>query len=210
MATDSSILAWEIPQTKEPGGLQSGGCKESDMTEHGRTRDWWVQNNSDWQRGGLEVCIWSEGAFQSWLYSRVSSDSFNFPYVFHQNNLSFFWVSQKLSTIIKKLKVLKVRSGSSHFPPHLAPVSLHSTRITIFNNLVYILPDLSVHVQRQTYIKLYIISFGAFLNTKWNPIINFFIFKPSIPLRIFISSQKVWRDFIIFNGWRVFYRMEIS
>ena len=47
MAADSSILAWEIPQTEEPGGLQSGGCKELDMTEHGCTREWWVQNNSD-------------------------------------------------------------------------------------------------------------------------------------------------------------------
>ena len=33
MAIYSSILAWEIPCTEEPGGLQSMGCKESDMTE---------------------------------------------------------------------------------------------------------------------------------------------------------------------------------
>ena len=33
MATYSSILAWEIPWTEEPGGLQSMGCKESDTTE---------------------------------------------------------------------------------------------------------------------------------------------------------------------------------
>ena len=33
MATHSSILAWKIPWTEEPGGLQSMGCKESDMTE---------------------------------------------------------------------------------------------------------------------------------------------------------------------------------
>ena len=33
MATHSSILAWRIPWTEEPGGLQSTGCKESDMTE---------------------------------------------------------------------------------------------------------------------------------------------------------------------------------
>ena len=33
MATHSSILAWEIPWTKEPGGLQSMSCKESDVTE---------------------------------------------------------------------------------------------------------------------------------------------------------------------------------
>ena len=33
MATHSSILAWEIPWTEEPGGLQSKGHTESDMTE---------------------------------------------------------------------------------------------------------------------------------------------------------------------------------
>ena len=32
MAIHSSILAWEIPQTEEPGGLQSVGLQESDMT----------------------------------------------------------------------------------------------------------------------------------------------------------------------------------
>ena len=33
MATHSSILAWEIPWTEEPGRLQSMGSQESDMTE---------------------------------------------------------------------------------------------------------------------------------------------------------------------------------
>ena len=34
METHSSILAWEIPWTEEPGGLQSMGvAKELDMTE---------------------------------------------------------------------------------------------------------------------------------------------------------------------------------
>ena len=33
MATHSSILAWEIPWTKEPGRLQSMGFQESDTTE---------------------------------------------------------------------------------------------------------------------------------------------------------------------------------
>ena len=31
MATHCSILAWRIPWTKEPGELQSMGCKELDM-----------------------------------------------------------------------------------------------------------------------------------------------------------------------------------
>ena len=33
MSTHSSILAWRIPCTEEPGGLQSIGHKESDKTE---------------------------------------------------------------------------------------------------------------------------------------------------------------------------------
>ena len=33
VATGSSVLAWKIPWTEEPGGLQSGGRKESNRTE---------------------------------------------------------------------------------------------------------------------------------------------------------------------------------
>ena len=32
METHSSILAWEIPRTEEPGGLLSMGSQESDTT----------------------------------------------------------------------------------------------------------------------------------------------------------------------------------
>ena len=32
MATHSSVLAWEIPCTEEPGGLLSMGLQESNMT----------------------------------------------------------------------------------------------------------------------------------------------------------------------------------
>ena len=32
MATHSSILAWEIPWTEKPDGLQSMGSRESNMT----------------------------------------------------------------------------------------------------------------------------------------------------------------------------------
>ena len=39
MATHSSILAWEVPWTEEPGSLQSMGptWKELDPTEHAHT-----------------------------------------------------------------------------------------------------------------------------------------------------------------------------
>ena len=33
MATHSRILAWKIPWTEEPGGLQSMGSQELDLTE---------------------------------------------------------------------------------------------------------------------------------------------------------------------------------
>ena len=33
MATHSSIVAWEIPWTEDPGKLQSTGSQESDVTE---------------------------------------------------------------------------------------------------------------------------------------------------------------------------------
>ena len=32
MTTHSSILAWKIPRIEEPGGLQSMGLQESNMT----------------------------------------------------------------------------------------------------------------------------------------------------------------------------------
>ena len=33
MATHSSIVAWRIPSTEEPGGVQSTGSQELDITE---------------------------------------------------------------------------------------------------------------------------------------------------------------------------------
>ena len=38
MATHSSILAWKIPWREEPGGLQSMGRKELDMTKRLKTQ----------------------------------------------------------------------------------------------------------------------------------------------------------------------------
>ena len=37
MAAHSRILAWTIPWTEEPGGLQSWGRQEADTTEESRT-----------------------------------------------------------------------------------------------------------------------------------------------------------------------------
>ena len=40
MATHSSIPAWEISRTEEPGRLQSMGSQESDLTEHAHFFFW--------------------------------------------------------------------------------------------------------------------------------------------------------------------------
>ena len=45
MTTHSSVLAWEIPRTEEPGGLQSMGSQGLDTTER--------LNNDDDSSGGV-------------------------------------------------------------------------------------------------------------------------------------------------------------
>ena len=40
MATHSSILAWELPWTEEPGGYSPQGHKEAYTTEHADTHEY--------------------------------------------------------------------------------------------------------------------------------------------------------------------------
>ena len=47
MATRSSILAWKILWTEEPGRLQAMGSKESDMTEWLSTHIWTTKHVTD-------------------------------------------------------------------------------------------------------------------------------------------------------------------
>ena len=54
MAIHSSILAWRIPWTEKPGGLQSKGHKELDMTEvtqHALVRN--KVKGDGWERGTI-------------------------------------------------------------------------------------------------------------------------------------------------------------
>ena len=58
MATHSSILAWEIPWTEEPGGLQSmrllrHGLATKQQQHEGTSRSSWGRNRSMGQGGGL-------------------------------------------------------------------------------------------------------------------------------------------------------------
>ena len=89
MSTQSSIFAWEIPWTEEPGWLQSRGLKALDMTEHACTHTHthtfvlkykyislpWIQVTLNWSRnmkgerltkraqreGGIKYGVWHGG-----------------------------------------------------------------------------------------------------------------------------------------------------
>ena len=50
MATHSSILAWEIPQTEEPGRLQDMESKESDTIYHHQLFDCVLKEGWDFNR----------------------------------------------------------------------------------------------------------------------------------------------------------------
>ena len=66
MATHSSILAWRIPWTEEPGGLQSMRSQRVSMTEKlARTRYTWVLK-----------CTFS--GFASFILSCIESLKYNF------------------------------------------------------------------------------------------------------------------------------------
>ena len=60
MTTHSSILAWKVPWTEEPGGLQRrlvgyspGGHKESDMTERLSTHTHLNKSHRTWEE---QIC----------------------------------------------------------------------------------------------------------------------------------------------------------
>ena len=51
MATQSSILAWEIPRTEKPSRLQPWGCKEQDTIEQLDSNNNHCSNNSSVRQG---------------------------------------------------------------------------------------------------------------------------------------------------------------
>ena len=78
MTTRSSVLAWRIPWTEEPGRLQSMGCKESNMTEQltlsfqiYRIRNSGGGPNICYLRNTFQ-CFWcmlaKASGFQTWLH----------------------------------------------------------------------------------------------------------------------------------------------
>ena len=68
MATQSSILAWRIPWTEEPGGLQS---KELDMTEQ-------QDNNNTPLYGYITFVVQHESPAHFFLWRNGASQSISF------------------------------------------------------------------------------------------------------------------------------------
>ena len=56
MVTHSSILAWRIPWTEEPSGLQSMGSQESDMTEATEHKTLFSSSSLSCHKGSV-ICI---------------------------------------------------------------------------------------------------------------------------------------------------------
>ena len=95
--THSNILAWEIPWTEEPGGLQSIGLQRVG-------HDWW--NNNKWRKrrwtplfvalhtlGGEVHPAWTRTGLSGWVLYRHVHDAFHSPWVmasFQLEQRSFF------------------------------------------------------------------------------------------------------------------------
>ena len=57
MATHSSSLTWEIPRTEEPGGLQSMGLQDLDMTERLNHYHHQTMKGQTWLRKGERIKV---------------------------------------------------------------------------------------------------------------------------------------------------------
>ena len=83
MVTHSSILAWRNPWTEEPGGLQSTGRKESDMTEllHFHCHFQSLREPQTWDSPGLFHCGSCAASVSHHLWLSESKDYV--PHVLH-------------------------------------------------------------------------------------------------------------------------------
>ena len=74
MATHSSILAWRIPWTEEPGGFSPWGHKGGDMTEHTHITSPQLQG---WSRARLiiqnPVLLILSSTCVTWLFSEAGA-----------------------------------------------------------------------------------------------------------------------------------------
>ena len=100
MATDSSFLAWGIPRTEEPGGLQSiGVAKESDTTEQINSNmpnsvgDGEVDKHTEGKTNGFETHTWvfQENKQEMREWDSVYTEKSDFSTPFRAAKLPWRW-----------------------------------------------------------------------------------------------------------------------
>ena len=106
-ATHCSILAWEIPKTEEPGGLQSVGHKESDTMEQ------------------LTLCIFKD----LFSYVLLSASDFPFQVLLHCCACAPFLLTRGGISYAETLPSIFLEDGlisssEASFPLHFSPKEL--------------------------------------------------------------------------------------
>ena len=103
MATHSSIFAWQIPRTEEPGGLQSMGRKELDTTERLTQKT----------QKSYQPCVHTQAAYHKMccrtMFPKLGSDSSSFisnlndRLIFLQHTIKKNYLKSKISKTFYKL-----------------------------------------------------------------------------------------------------------
>ena len=96
MVTHSCILAWRIPWIQKPGGLQSMGCKESDMTEWLTYIQWYKGQGDHLFHDSLKRFI-SQIVWGCWYFSYLADLAF-----FLVCDLFGLWINFKAMSINRK------------------------------------------------------------------------------------------------------------
>jgi len=116
MTTHSSILAWRIPWTEEPGGLQPMGCKESDMT---------FPLSIYWFPLWLHQCTFPSIVNKGSLFSTFSS-LLAFSCLIHNNHFNM-WVWGDMSLVV--FICISLTSSVEHLFIYLVAIRISSLEI---------------------------------------------------------------------------------
>ena len=101
MATYSSILAWRLPWTEEPGGLQSMGSQ-------GVRHDWATNTHTYMQLVSIRRGVWMQVSLDFWGYELSScyraSLAFHSVHQLSCVSVFAFWLMFSLSFLVHHIK----------------------------------------------------------------------------------------------------------
>ena len=143
MATCTSVLAWKIPLTEDPGGLSPGDCKESDTTEwlsthtHTHTHTAWIKLNYHMAYFNRMVFsrVWHVWEIQSKIWKLI------ILYAFLKNAE---WFSHEIQQ--NSLKICIPNHSPQLITPKAAPVNFLFTLSSTFGLLALSLLPLLLSV----------------------------------------------------------------